>query len=63
MYNYIIYGAAMSVAALNGATSGLPDLDCAILGTGDHPFTFTMKCNACDVACVPFKDEKRIRIR
>ena len=53
----------MRVAALYGTTSRLPDLDCAVLGTGHHPFSLAVKRDACYIARVAFECEERVRIR
>ena len=60
---YIVDRRAVRVAPLYRAASRLPDLDCAILGACDHPFSFAVKCDASNVAGMAFESEKRVRVR
>ena len=61
--DYIVDRRAMGVASLNRAASRLPDLDRTILRTCDHPFSFAVKGDACDVTGMAFESEERVRVR
>lgn len=47
----------MGVVALNTSSSSVPDLDSAILGTGDHPFALAMEGYARDVSRMAIEGE------
>jgi len=61
--DHIVDSTSMAVAALNCATAGFPDLDSAVLGARNHPFSFTMEGYARNVVGVTFEGQERIRIR
>lgn len=63
MYDHIIGGTAVVVGALDGTRAGLPDLDGAVLGGGDHPLALAVEGDAGDVARVALEIQERIRIR
>lgn len=60
--DHIVGGAAMVVAALNGAGTCFPDLDSAILRTSHHPLALAMERDAGDVAGVALKCQQRVWI-
>ncbi len=45
----ILNGSAVSVVSLDASGPRIPDLDSAVLGASNHPFTLAMKCYASDV--------------
>ena len=51
----IVRRAAMFIASLDRSSSCLPDLDSAVFGASDHPFSLTMKSDACNVAGMPLE--------
>jgi hypothetical protein len=53
---------AMIVIPLLAASAGIPDLDCIVLGGGDHPLTLTVEADTSDVALVTFKGEYGVRV-
>jgi hypothetical protein len=53
--HYVVDWRAVGIASLNRAASRFPDLDRAIFRTCDHPLSFTVECDACDVASVTFE--------
>jgi hypothetical protein len=63
MNNYVIDRRAMGIASLDRTTPGLPDLHCAIFRACDHPFSFAVECDTCDVACMAFEGEERVWVR
>ena len=63
MNDYVIDRTAMSVAPLNGTTSSLPNLDCAIFRARDHPLSFTVKCYTGNIAGVALESQERVGIR
>jgi hypothetical protein len=58
--DYIVDRGAMGIASLDRTAPGLPDFDCAIFRACDHPFSFAVKCDACDIACMAFECEKGV---
>lgn len=54
----VVGGAAMVVAALDGAGACLPDLDSAVLGARHHPLALAMEGNAGDVARVALEGQQ-----
>lgn len=58
----IVDRAAVVVTALDVATSGLPNLDGAILGRGDHPLALAVEGHARDVARVTLEGEKGVGV-
>ena len=59
----VVGGAAVVVAALDGAATGLPDLDGAVLARGDHPLALAVESDAGDVAGVTLEGHQRVRVR
>jgi hypothetical protein len=59
----IIGRTTVVIAALDGATPRLPNLDSAIFRARDHPFTLAVKGNASDVAGVTLESQKRVWVR
>lgn len=62
MNNDIINRDAVSVIPLHAARTGIPDLHGAVLGARHHPLALAVERNACDVGCVAFEGEYRIRV-
>lgn len=58
----VVGGAAVAVATLNLAGTRLPDLDGAVLRACDHPFSFAVKGDACDVPGVTLKGQEGVRV-
>lgn len=58
----IVGGAAVIVAALDGAGARLPDLDGAVLGAGHHPLTLAVEGDAGDVARVALEGQQRVGV-
>lgn len=58
----IVGGATMVVAALDGASARLPDLDGAVLGAGHHPLALAVEGDAGDVARVALKGQQRVGV-
>lgn len=58
----VVRGAAVVVAALDGAAAGLPDLDGAVLGARDHPLALAVEGDAGDVARVALECEQGVRV-
>ncbi len=61
--NYIVDRHFVVVVALYAPCPCIPDLNCAILGAGNHPFTLAVEGYACDVAGVAIEGEHRARVR
>jgi len=53
----------VGIAALDRATPCLPDFHRAIFRTCDHPFPFTVECDARNVARVAFECEEGVWVR
>lgn len=47
----------MVIASLDRTTASLPDLDCSILRTCDHPFTLAVESDTRYIACVSLECE------
>lgn len=62
VYDDVVGGTAVVVAALDGAAAGLPDLDGAVLGARDHPLALAVEGDARDVARVALEGEQRVRV-
>jgi hypothetical protein len=60
--HHIVDRRAVRVASLDRATARLPDLDCTILGAGDHPLALAVEGYACDVARVALEAEQRVGV-
>lgn len=61
--NYdVVCRVAVVVAALNGARSRFPNLDCAVFGARHHPFTLAVEGDTRNIARVAFKCEKRVGV-
>lgn len=58
----IVDGAAVVVAALDGAAARLPNLDGAVFGARDHPLALAVERDARDVARVALKGEEGVRV-
>ena len=63
MNNDIIDGRSVVIAPLNHAGAGVPYLDGAVLGAGDHPFAVAVECHARDVARMALKDRSGSGVR
>jgi len=59
----IIRRAAMVIASLNRSSPCLPDLDSAVFGASNHPFSLAVKSDACDVAGMPLESQQWVRVR
>lgn len=59
----IIHGRAVVVAALDGTSPCIPNLNGPILRTCHHPLSFTMERNPCNIASVAFEGKQRGRVR
>ena len=62
MDDHVIYGTGVVVVTLDHTRLGVPYLDRAILGAGNHPFCVAVESQASDVVEMAFKSEHRIRI-
>ena len=62
VYDDVVGGGAVVVAALDGAAARLPDLDGAVLGARDHPLALAVEGDARDVARVALEGEQRVRV-
>lgn len=62
VYDDVVGGAAVVVAALDGAAAGLPDLDGAVLGARDHPLALAVEGDPGDVAGVALEGEQGVRV-
>lgn len=62
MDDHIVDRAAMRVVSLDAASTSIPDLDGAIFGACNHPFTFAMEGYARDVAGMTLKGKHRAGI-
>lgn len=60
MDDNVVDGHAMAVVALDASRFRIPDLDCAIFRTCDHPFAFTMEGHSSDVVGVALECEDGI---
>lgn len=58
----IVDRAAVVVAALDGATARLPDLDSTILRARDHPFALAVERDARDVARVALEGQQGVGV-
>lgn len=58
----VVGGAAVAVAALDGAGARLPDLDGAVLGAGDHPLALAVEGDARDIARVALEGQQRVGV-
>lgn len=63
VYDDVVGGTPMAVAALDRARPRLPDLDRAVLGARHHPFPLAVKRNPGNVARVALKRQQRARVR
>lgn len=59
----VVDGEAVVVVALHARAPGVPDLDSAVLGAGDHPLALAVERDAGHVARVPVKGQNRARVR
>jgi len=55
MNDNIVDRNSMAVVTLISASAGIPDLDIAIFGASDHPFSLTVESYSSDVAGVTFE--------
>jgi hypothetical protein len=62
MNNNIIDCRSVNVIALQATSPCIPNLHGAVLRASDHPFSFTVKCDAGDVIRVTFKSNHGIGI-
>ena len=60
--HHIIDWAPMIITPLYSSCSRLPNLDCTIFTTGNHPLPFTVEGNAGDVVGVAFECEDRVGV-
>lgn len=58
----VVDGEAVVVVALHARAAGVPDLDRAVLGAGDHPLALAVERDAGHVARVPVKGQDRARV-
>ena len=58
--HYVVDRGAVRIASLNRTAPRFPNLDRAIFRTCDHPFSFAVECDACDVASVTFERQERV---
>ena len=59
----VVGGAAVVVAALDGAAAGLPDFDGTVLARSHHPLALAVKGDASYVAGVALEGQQRVGIR
>lgn len=62
MDDYIVDRNAMTVVALNSASTSIPYLYRAVFRAGNHPFALAMEGYSSNIACMTFKDKDRRRI-
>lgn len=62
MNDNVVDGHAMTVVALDTSRFCIPDLDCAVLRTGDHPLSLTVEGHSGDVVGVALECEDGIWI-
>jgi hypothetical protein len=62
MNDNVIDSRFVHVIALQATSPGIPNLHGSVLGAGDHPFAFAVKCDAGDVIRVTFKGNHRVGI-
>jgi len=60
--DHIIDRRAMDVVPLYTSTSCIPDLDCVIFRTCDHPFSLAVESYTSNIACMTFECENGVRV-
>lgn len=62
MDDHIVDRGPVHVIALQTARSRIPDLDSAILRTGDHPLAFAVECDTGDIVGVALEGHHRVGV-